>query len=72
MEKVRVVDEILEQLGITKEKVVLVFNKTDLDTSANTKKLARLAMDVPHVYISTKTKEGIETLISELLPKMIH
>ena len=37
MEKVRVVDEILEQLTITKEKVVLVFNKTDLDTNANTK-----------------------------------
>ena len=71
MEKVRVVDEILEQLTITKEKVVLVFNKTDLDTNANTKKLARLAMDVPHVYISTKTKDGIEKLTSELLPKMI-
>ena len=71
MEKVRVVDEILEQLGIAKEKIVLVFNKTDLDTSVNTKKLARLAMDVPHVYVSTKTKEGIETLVSELLPKMI-
>ncbi|MEK7577379.1 MAG: hypothetical protein AAB492_02030, partial [Patescibacteria group bacterium] len=30
-----------------------------------------LAMDVPHVYISTKTKEGIETLTSELLPRIV-
>ena len=72
IEKVRVVDEILEQLGIAKEKVVLVFNKTDLDTRINTKKLTRLAMDVPHAYISTKTKNGIEKLTSELLPKMIN
>ena len=71
MEKVRVVEEILEQLGIPKEKEVLVFNKTDLDTSMNEKKLARLAIDVPHVYISTKTKKGIDTLTLELLPKMI-
>lgn len=71
MEKIRVVEEILEQLGIPKEKEVLVFNKIDLDTSANTKKLSRLAVDVPHVYISTKTKEGIEALTFEVLPKVI-
>ena len=71
MEKVRVVEDILDQLEILETKEVLVFNKIDAAADLNRQKLSEFARDTPHLFISTKTKEGIEKLTDELLPKLI-
>jgi len=71
-EKIGVVNEILNQLKIPEEKEVLVFNKIDAAPNLDRQKISGLAGDIPHVYISTKTKEGIETLTSTLLPQVIQ
>jgi GTPase len=72
MEKVGVVNDILAQLHIPLEKEILVFNKIDAAPSPDKKKISDEAGSIPHVFISAKTKEGIETLTTELLPKIIH
>jgi len=72
MEKVRVVEDILDQLKIPLSKQVLVFNKIDAIPTLNKKKLSEEAGVIPHVFISAKTKEGIDTLTTDLLPKIIH
>jgi GTPase len=70
-EKIYVVNDILDQLEIPKVKEVLVFNKTDLAANLDKKELSRLACDTPHTFISTKTKQGINTLTNDILPKII-
>jgi GTP-binding protein HflX len=72
MEKAGVVNKILDQLEIPLEKEVLVFNKIDAAPSLDKQKISGLAGTMPHIFISAKTKEGIETLISGLLPKVIQ
>jgi GTPase len=68
MEKVGVVNGILDQLEIPPEKEVLVFNKIDAVPSFDKQKLSELTKNIPHVFISSLTKEGIGTLTDELLP----
>lgn len=70
-DKIRVVNEILDQLDIPQAKEVLVFNKVDLVPNLDRKRLSDRAGNTPHVFISTKTKEGIESLVSEFLPRVI-
>ncbi|MEK7119641.1 MAG: GTPase, partial [Patescibacteria group bacterium] len=72
MEKIGVVNSILDQLEIPESKEVLVFNKIDAVPTVDKQKLSGLAGDIPHVFISAKTKEGIEAFTSELLPKIIQ
>lgn len=71
-DKIRVVNEILDQLRILETKEVMVFNKIDAVTSLDTQKLSDRAGSIPHVFISTKTKEGTDTLTSTLLPCLIQ
>ena len=71
-EKIGVVNDILDQLKIPREKKVLVFNKIDAAPALDKQKISGLAGDIPHVFISAKTKEGIETLTSTLLPHLIQ
>jgi 50S ribosomal subunit-associated GTPase HflX len=49
-----------------------VFNKIDAAVNLDKQKISKLAGDIPHVFISAKTKEGIETLTSTLLPHIIQ
>jgi GTPase len=72
MEKVGIVNNILEQLHIQLTKVVLVFNKIDAAPKLDKKKISEEAGSIPHVFISAKTKEGIDALTTELLPKIIQ
>lgn len=72
MEKVKVVEDILDQLEIPDNKEVLVFNKIDAAPDLNKQKLTDWTHGAPHVFISAKTKDGIEVLTDELLPKIIQ
>lgn len=72
MERVEVVNDILDQLHIPLEKEVLVYNKIDAIPALDKQKLSAAAGNIPHVFISAKTKEGIETLTSILLPQIIQ
>ena len=71
-EKIGVVNSILDQLEILETKEVLVFNKIDAAPGLDKQKLSEYAGDKPHVFISAKTKEGIDSLTSDLLPKIIQ
>lgn len=67
-EKVRVVHDILEQLGIPREKELYIFNKVDAAVDLNRDMLIEKAAGTPHVFLSTKTKEGVDTLLESLIP----
>jgi GTP-binding protein HflX len=71
MEKVHVVNAILDELHIPQEKVVLVFTKTDLISAATKVKIIENARDIPYVFVSAKTQEGIEELVASILPRFI-
>ncbi len=72
MDKIGVVNQILDQLKILESKEILIFNKIDAAPEADLQKLSNLAGTTPHVCISTKTKEGIDALTSTLLPHIIQ
>lgn len=71
-DKVAVVSDILDQLQIPQQKEVYVFNKTDITPDLDRKMLTELAGETPVIFISTKTKEGIDTLTGTLLPDMLR
>jgi len=71
MERVTVVNDILDQLEILETKEVLVFNKVDAATGLDRETISRKVGDIPHVFISAKTKEGIEMLTETLLPSIL-
>ncbi len=68
-EKISVVTEILDHLGIADEKVIYVFNKTDASPDLNRERISDYSHPYPHVFISTTTGEGMETLMTAMLPK---
>ncbi len=70
-EKVNVVHDILDQLGISKTKEVYVFNKIDLATDLDRDLLIQKAGENPHAFISTKTKDGIDHIVGTLLPSLL-
>ena len=71
-EKIEIVGEILEQLSIPDEKVVLVFNKIDIAASLDKKRIADRLSKYPHVFLSSKTHVGVDTLFASLLPKLVR
>ena len=70
-EKVNVVHDILDQLGISREKEVYVFNKTDAIEHLDREMLIQKAGETPYVFTSTKTREGIDTLLETIIPKKL-
>jgi GTP-binding protein HflX len=70
--KIEAVNIILDQLKIAPEKEVLVFNKIDEVTAEDRQKLISKIEGQPHVLISTKTHEGIDTLTNDIFPKFLH
>lgn len=71
MDKVSVVSDILDQLEIPQEKEIYVFNKIDLAPQLDKQRISQLSGTIPHVFLSTKTLEGIDMLLSSLLPGRI-
>ena len=69
--KIDIVFDILDQLKIPEEKEVLVFNKMDLAPGVNRNTITELAGARPCVFISTKTHEGIDELLTSVLPRFI-
>jgi GTP-binding protein HflX len=72
MEKVSVVNEILDELKIPEEKEILVFNKIDASPTLDKEKISSLVGKIPHVFISTKTLQGIDDLVDKTLPQKIQ
>lgn len=67
IDNITVVTDILHQLDIPDEKIIMVYNKSDI-TSTDTPTIDTHAYPYPHVRISAKTGDGIDTLLSEILP----
>jgi len=70
-EKIDIVEGILEQLNIPPEKVVLVFNKIDIASSFDKKRITVRSTKYPHVFLSAKTHTGVDALFASLLPKLV-
>lgn len=70
-EKIEVVNKILNQLRIPKEKEILVFNKVDAIMKEQREKIAANVRETPFVMISTKTHEGIDELVSSVFPRFL-
>ncbi len=71
VEKIDVVSHILDQLHIPAEKEVLVFNKVDAISQLDRDRIAANTHNAPYIFISAKTQEGIEELLSGVLPRFI-
>jgi GTP-binding protein HflX len=70
--KMDVVSDILDQLNIPEEKIILVFSKIDLVPSIEKEKITETSFPYPHVFVSAKTKIGIEGLLSLLSIKLFN
>jgi len=67
--KTQVVMEILADLKIPEEKIIAVYNKIDLAGNLDKQKIIGRSLTSPCVFISTKTHDGIDTLLSEVLTR---
>ena len=65
-EKIRVVDEILHELDLDKKSRLYVLNKVDKAASLDRVNLAKQFISSPLVFISAKTGEGMDELISKI------
>lgn len=70
-EKIHVVREILDELHIPEEKEVLVFNKVDAVSPADREKIITRTQKTPYVLVSAVTQEGIDNLLTSILPRFI-
>lgn len=70
-EKIDVVNKILDQLHIPAEKEVLVFNKADAITQPDRDRIMANVHDIPFVFVSAKTREGIEELLTSVFPRFL-
>lgn len=71
-EKILVVSQILDDLHIPEEKEVLVFNKSDAITKADRDRIEANIHDIPFVFVSAATGEGIDTLINDIFPRFLQ
>lgn len=71
-EKIHVVENILDHLHIPQNKEIYIYNKIDLIKLENREKLSRYANGAPYIYISTKTEDGIQDLISHVFPRFLQ
>lgn len=70
--KIAVVNGILDGLHIPKDKEVLVFNKVDALSARTREKIAAKAQNKPHIFVSAKTQEGIDALVSSVFPRFLR
>ena len=71
-EKILVVSRILDELHIPEEKEVLVFNKSDAITKADRDRIEANIHDIPFVFVSANTGEGIDALITDIFPRYLR
>ncbi len=64
---IRVVEEILGRLGIMGSPRIIVFTKSEDVTKAARKRLKSLVGELPCVFVSSITREGLEALGEELI-----
>lgn len=69
-EKIDVVEKILKDLGISEEKVILVFNKIDAAPKLDKQKIIERTIPYPYVFLSAITHEGVDTLLATILPRL--
>jgi GTPase len=70
--KFEVVENILDQLEVPREKVVCVFNKTDAAKNTDRARAIDRIMPYPHVFISATTGDGIPELLKVIGPRLIR
>lgn len=70
IQKIGVVNKILEQLRIPEKKVIYVFNKIDAAPDINRLKISEVFQPNPVVFISVKNKQGISGLLKLIMEKL--
>lgn len=68
-EKIQVVDDILEKIGATQEKIY-VFNKTDMISKDDIKELKNKFSHLHPIFISTYLGNGIDKLKEIIIKKL--
>lgn len=69
-EKINVVEEILNELGIDKNKVFYIFNKMDKLSNDKVEKLSDEFSDYSPIFVSSKNNTGIEHILNLLSNKI--
>jgi GTPase len=61
-EKIRVVEDIVEDLNVDTKEIIYVFNKIDANPTFDKNSISEKVIDKPSVFISVKEDVGIDTL----------
>ncbi len=69
-EKIKVVEEIIKDLGIDESKVMYVFNKIDKISKAEIDRLEEDYRQYSPIFISVKENQGLERLMKEIVIKL--
>ena len=69
-EKIKVVEEILNDLGIEEPRVIYVFNKIDKISKEEIQKLEEDYREYDPIFISVKESSGLENLMKEIVLKL--
>ncbi len=70
--KILIVEDVLYQMGLTTKKRIYVFNKIDLIEDNKRKFLSKEFTDMNPVFLSVKTGNGIDTLLSFIEIKLME
>ncbi len=65
-QQMKVVDDILEKLGINEKPQLLVLNKIDQISKKDMKRIDEKLFDQDHIWISAEKKDGLEGLVKEI------
>lgn len=66
IEKIRVVEDIIDQLGCGKKPQILLFNKTDVAAPAVLERLKTDFAQREHVFVSALQKQNLEMLLNKI------
>lgn len=64
--KIRVVEQILRELGAHERPSVYVFNKRDQAESPHMERISRRFAHLPHAFVSAYTGEGLDGLVAQV------
>jgi GTP-binding protein HflX len=69
-EKINVVDGILDQMGVIPDKIIVVFNKTDIAKIPDPEKIRSHISPYPGIFLSAKNHAGLDELIENISGKL--
>ena len=70
--KILVVEDILEELGVSNKLKIYVFNKTDLNRDLNKEEIADRFSGFSPVFVSAEKKEGLKELVNKIESQLLE